>query len=157
VADKTASLVSTAARFGGMTAGVDASTVEILAEFGERIGIAFQLADDLLDVTSDSMRSGKLPGTDLREGVRTLPVLLALRSVDPADARLCELVSHPLTDEAQVAQALALLRAHPAVDEAHRIVLDRADRARETLRALPAGPARDALDAVAVALAVRDR
>ncbi len=157
VADKTASLVSTAARFGGMTAGVDAATVEILAEFGERIGVAFQLADDLLDVTSDAVRSGKLPGTDLREGVRTLPVLLALRSVDPADARLRELVSRPLTDEAQVAQALALLRAHPAVEEASRIVVDRADRARETLRALPAGPARDALDAVAVALAVRDR
>ncbi len=157
VSDKTASLVSTAARFGGMASGVDAATVALLAEFGERIGVAFQLADDLLDVTSDSVRSGKTPGTDLREGVPTLPVLLALRSVDPADARLRDLVSRPLSDDAEVAETLQLLRAHPAVEHAHRIVLDRADLARETLRSLPVGPARDALDAVAVALADRDR
>lgn len=157
VADKTASLVSTAARFGGMTAGVDAATVEVLAEFGERIGVAFQLADDLLDVTAESSRSGKTPGTDLREGVRTLPVLLALRSGDPADARLRDLLSRPLREDTEVAETLGLLRGHPAVDEAHGIVLDSADRARATLRELPEGPARDALDAVAVALAVRDR
>ncbi len=157
VSDKTASLVSTAARFGAMTAGADAAIVATLADFGERIGVAFQLADDLLDVTGSSLRSGKTPGTDLREGVRTLPVLLALRSGQPADARLRELLSQPLTSDDELAETLSLLRGHPAVEQAHQIVLDRTDRARQTLCALPAGPARNALDAVAVALAVRDR
>lgn len=157
VSDKTASLVSTAARFGAMTSGADEAIVATLTEFGERIGVAFQLADDLLDVTGESLRSGKTPGTDLREGVRTLPVLLALRSPAAGDARLRELLSHPLTTDDAVAETLGLLRVHPAVEQAHQIVLDRTDRARQTLRVLPDGPAREALDAVAVALAVRDR
>ena len=156
LSDKTASLVSTAARFGGMTSGASPAEVEVLAAFGEQIGVAFQLTDDLLDVTAESGRSGKVAGTDLREGVRTLPVLLALRSADPADARLRELLSGPVA-EPDVPEALALLRAHPAVAEAERAALARADAARELLVQLPAGPARDALDAVAVALAVRDR
>ena len=82
------------------------------------VGVAFQLSDDILDVTSDSDESGKTPGTDLREGVPTLPVLYALASTGPEDARLRELLAQALTDDAEHAEALALLRAHPAVDQA---------------------------------------
>ena len=88
VADKTASLIATSGRFGAMLSGAAESTVDVLARYGERIGVAFQLSDDLLDVASDSDESGKAPGTDLREGVPTLPVLHALRSTSPADERL---------------------------------------------------------------------
>ncbi len=68
LADKTGSLIATSARFGAMLAGADEATVDVLTRFGERFGVAFQLSDDLLDVLSESVDSGKTPGTDLREG-----------------------------------------------------------------------------------------
>ena len=74
LADKTGSLVATSARFGAGFAGVDASLVEALTAFGEEVGVAFQLSDDLLDIVSEGGASGKSPGTDLREGIATLPV-----------------------------------------------------------------------------------
>ncbi|MGI8696733.1 MAG: polyprenyl synthetase family protein [Mycobacteriales bacterium] len=147
--EKTASLIATAARFGGMAAGVDASTVDLLARYGSIVGMAFQLSDDLLDVTSDVGESGKTPGTDLREGVRTMPVLYALRSTEPAQERLRTLLAGPLDDDDRHAEALALLRASPAVAEASKTLASYAARAREVLGSLPAGPPRDALAAVA--------
>lgn len=72
---KTGSLVAVSGRFGALMAGADERTVDILTQYGERLGIAFQLADDVLDIASDSHESGKTPGTDLREGIPTLPVL----------------------------------------------------------------------------------
>ncbi len=146
LADKTGSLIATAGRFGAMMSGADEATVETLATFGERIGVAFQLADDLVDIGSERAQSGKTPGTDLREGIATLAVLYARSSQDPADARLRELTSGPIDDDAEHAEALSLLRAHPAMtrarDEAHRW----ADEARAALAPLPEGPAREALE-----------
>ncbi len=146
VADKTGSLIATSGRFGAMLSGADEHVVDILARFGERIGVAFQLADDLLDVESESVASGKTPGTDLREGVATLPVFHALRTTGPADARLRELLSRPLPDDAEHAEALELLRAHPAVESARAEVHRWADEARAVLSPLPAIPARAALE-----------
>ena len=145
LADKTGSLIGTSARFGAMLSGAGESITEIVARYGERIGVAFQLADDILDIASESTQSGKSPGTDLREGVRTLPVLLALRGTDPESARLRELLEGPLGDDDLHAEALELLRRHPALDEARRVTKQWADDARETLTALPAGPAKVAL------------
>jgi heptaprenyl diphosphate synthase len=155
VADKTGSLIATSGRFGAMLAGADEVTVDVLTRFGERIGVAFQLADDLLDVQSETSDSGKTPGTDLREGVRTLPVFHALRSTDPADARLRELLSRPLPDDAEHAEALALLRAHPAIEAAHEELRRWADDARSVLAPLPDLPAKAAL--VRLCEAVIDR
>jgi len=120
LADKTGVLIATAARYGAMFSGCPPETVEIMRRYGERLGIAFQLADDLLDISSLSGDSGKEPGTDLREGVATLPVLLARQSEDAADDRLKELIGagSDLRDDARHAEALGLLRAHPAMDEA---------------------------------------
>jgi heptaprenyl diphosphate synthase len=73
VADKTGSLIATSGRFGALLSGADERVVDVLTRFGERIGVAFQLSDDILDVASESSDSGKTPGTDLREGVATLP------------------------------------------------------------------------------------
>ncbi len=80
VADKTGSLIAASGRYGALMSGASPQHVDTLTEFGERIGVAFQLADDLVDITSESMQSGKTPGTDLREGIPTLAGLIALTS-----------------------------------------------------------------------------
>ena len=155
VEGKTGSLIATSARYGARFSGAPLAVEEALTAYGEKVGMAFQLSDDILDVASESDESGKTPGTDLREGVPTLPVLMAQRSTDPADTRLLELLAGDLTDDAMHAEALDLLRTHPAMDEARQYVLDRAREAQELLTALPDGPVRDALDAFAVLIATR--
>ena len=144
---KTASLISASARLGALVTGAPAGQVEVLARYGEVVGMAFQLSDDLIDVLSDTGQSGKTPGTDLREGIRTLPVLLVLASADrsPDSERLRGLLAGDLDDDERLAEALQLLRAHPAMDEAaahlHRCV----EQARAIVAELAPGPARDAL------------
>lgn len=146
VADKTGSLIAASGRYGALMSGASAEVVETMAEFGERIGVAFQLADDLVDITSESMQSGKTPGIDLREGIPTLAGLIASTSTDPTDARLQELLRRSIPDDAEHAEALALLRGHPALDEARAEARRWADRARSSLEPLPVGPARDVLE-----------
>ena len=85
----------------------------------------------------------------------TLPVLMARRSTSPQDARLLELLDSDLSDDAALAECLGLLRAHPALDEARAYVIGRAQEAKKLLTALPAGPARDALEAFADLVATR--
>jgi heptaprenyl diphosphate synthase len=155
VADKTGSLIATSAQFGATMARASDDVVVALTEFGERIGVAFQLSDDIIDIASDAGDSGKTPGTDLREGVPTLPVILARRSTDPADADLVRLLSGPITDEADVDRALAALRSHPAMDEARAVVQAEADAARALLDKLPDGSARVALNVICDTLATR--
>ncbi|WP_235737245.1 polyprenyl synthetase family protein [Nocardioides alcanivorans] len=155
VAGKTGSLIATSARYGARFGGATDEVEEALAEYGEMVGSAFQLSDDILDIASETDESGKTPGTDLREGVMTLPVLMALESSDDSDARLHELLRGDLADDALLAETLELLRTHPAMDRARRYVIDRATEAKARLAALPAGPVRDALEAFADAVAVR--
>jgi heptaprenyl diphosphate synthase len=148
VADKTASLISTAARFGGKFAGAEPAVVEALARFGETIGVAFQLSDDLLDIASDSAESGKTPGTDLREGVLTLPVLYARGSADAdaASVRLREILAGgAITDQDRLDEALALLRESVALKRARETVRWYAEQARAELAPIPEHPARRAL------------
>ena len=106
-------------------------------------------------MASESEESGKTPGTDLREGVPTLPVLMARASTDPADARLLELLDADLTDDALHAEALDLLRKHPAMREAQAYVVARAEEAKALLTVLPEGSVRSALEAFADVVAVR--
>ncbi|WP_370290529.1 polyprenyl synthetase family protein [Nocardioides sp.] len=159
VAGKTGSLIATSARYGALFSGAEPEVVAALTEYGELVGTAFQLSDDILDIASDSEESGKTPGTDLKEGVPTLPVLLARASTEPEHARLRELLDpaqHDLAaDAAAHAEALALLRAHPAMDEARAYVVQRAQEAKRLLQALPSGPVREALEAFADVVAVR--
>ncbi len=155
VAGKTGSLIATSARYGAMFGGASAEVVSALTEYGERVGVAFQLSDDILDIASESEESGKTPGTDLREGVPTLPVLFALRSADPADTRLLELLRGELTDDGLHAEALGLLRAHGAMAEARAYVAGEAAAAKELLAALPDGAVRTALEAFADVVADR--
>ncbi len=145
LAGKTGSLIALAGRMGAMTSGAPAHVADAVATYGEKFGVAFQLSDDLLDIASESAESGKTPGTDLREGIRTLPVLLALRGTDPAGARLRELLSGPLTDDDRHAEALGLLRTSPAMAEAREVLVSWAESARAELAALPPGTGTDAL------------
>jgi heptaprenyl diphosphate synthase len=131
-----------------MTAGAAPADVETVARFGEVFGTAFQLSDDLIDVLSDTEKSGKTPGTDLREGIRTLPVLLVLAGDEPGGDRLRELLQGDLTDDALLAEALTLLRAHPAMDAAQARLTVYVHEARSVADDLPAGPVREALHAL---------
>lgn len=155
VAGKTGSLIATSARYGARFGGATPEVEEALTAYGEIVGSAFQLSDDILDIASDSVESGKTPGTDLREGVPTLPVLMARAAGDPADARLVELLDGDLTDDERHAEALDLLRKHPALDEARAYVVSQAQQAKARLAVVPAGPVRDALEAFADLVAVR--
>jgi heptaprenyl diphosphate synthase len=155
VRGKTGSLIATSARYGARFSGAPAEVEDALTAYAERVGMAFQLSDDILDIASESAESGKTPGTDLREGVPTLPVLLARRSTAPEDARLLTLLDADLSDDSLHAEALDLLRKHPAMDEARARVLEIATEAQQLLGVLPAGPVREALDAFAVLIATR--
>lgn len=149
VREKTASLIATSGQFGAMFSGAPAGIAARIAPACAALGVAFQLADDILDVASESDQSGKTPGTDLREGVLTLPVLHALRSAGPGDARLVELISgSDLTDPALHAEALALLRVHPAMAMATDDLRRWTDLARKEILALPDVPARAAFEAL---------
>jgi heptaprenyl diphosphate synthase len=155
VAGKTGSLIATSARYGAMFGGAPPEVVEALTAYGEIVGTSFQLSDDILDIASESDESGKTPGTDLREGVPTLPVMLARTANRPADARLLELLSGPLTDDALHAEALELLRANPAMEEARTYVVGRTQEAKDLLGVLPQGPVRTALESFADIVANR--
>ena len=137
VADKTGSLISASARFGAMVSGAPDEIKETLTVFGEKIGVAFQLADDIIDIASDSHQSGKVPGTDLREGVPTLVTLNLLKSTRPEDRKLQKLVSAPIKDEATVADVLAQLRVHSALEESKEQLQQVARDARAALGPLP--------------------
>ena len=145
VADKTGSLIAASARYGGMISGAPADITDTVTVFGEKIGVAFQLADDVIDIASESNQSGKTPGTDLREGVPTLVTLNVMKSNDPADAELKCLLGGPIEDEPTVQQVLVALRNHRALDEAREQLHHIAKQARGALGPLPINDATGAL------------
>ena len=145
VADKTGSLISASARYGAMISGADLKIMDALTKFGEEIGIVFQLADDIIDIASDSKESGKTPGTDLREGVPTLVTLFILESDDPADSELKKILSAPITDEVIVQEVILKLRNHSALTSSRELVAKYGQSAQEHLKTLPDGAAKAAL------------
>ncbi len=162
LSDKTGSLIATSARFGGMFSGADEATLAVLVDYGERVGVAFQLADDVLDLVGDRADSGKTPGTDLREHVPTMPVLLLRRDVaagtaPPGSADLLAMLDSDLSDDSHLSEAVERLKEHPVTDEARSVALRWAADAVVALEPLPDLPATRALAAVAEALADRSR
>ncbi len=137
IADKTGSLFGTSIRFGALLSGAAPQIVEALTTFGEEIGLAFQLADDVIDIASQTNESGKTPGTDLREGVPTLVTLLVQKANRPEDQKLITSLAGPISDESEVAEVLNALRSHPALDEARTITLQYAENSRKLLSSLP--------------------
>ena len=145
VADKTGSLIAASARYGAMVSGAPAHIMETVTVFGEKIGVAFQLADDVIDIASESNQSGKTPGTDLREGVPTLVTLNVMKSTNSADRELQHLLSAPIDDESVVAEVLAQLRNHDALGQSREQLHQIAKEARLALGPLPICDATSAL------------
>jgi heptaprenyl diphosphate synthase len=145
VADKTGSLIAASARFGAMVSGAPTDIKETLTIFGEKVGIAFQLADDVIDIASESHQSGKTPGTDLREGVPTLVTLNVMKSTRSQDRELIKLLKAPIKDEKVVAQVLTTLRGHSALDESRSQLQGIARDARAALGPLPVNDVTGAL------------
>ena len=145
VHEKTACLIGAAGQFGAMFSGADEYQIQRLSRLGGIVGTVFQISDDIIDIDSDPDESGKLPGTDLREGVHTLPVLYALHDSGPEADRLRELLAGPIDDDARVAEALTLLRASAGMAKAKDTLARYAAQASEELAALPDGPGRQAL------------
>ena len=145
VADKTGSLIATSLRFGAMFAGCSKAEIETVTQFGEKIGVAFQLADDIIDIASDSLDSGKTPGTDLREGIPTLVTLNAMKSNDSRDASLKLALSAPIKSEEKVQWVIQELRNHKAMAESRLQLQTIAKEARAALGPLPISEASSAL------------
>jgi heptaprenyl diphosphate synthase len=154
VSDKTGSLIATSARFGAMLSGSDREIVETLTKFGEKIGIAFQLADDVIDISSDASQSGKVPGTDLREGIPTLVTLQIMSSKLEEDEELKLLLQSPIPEE-KIAEVLIKLRQHSALKDAKNYLHNLSREAKQLLKPLPAIPARSALEGLCDAVIER--
>ena len=154
VADKTGSLIATSARFGALLSGASMEVVETLTKFGEKIGVAFQVAVDLLDIASNETASGKTPGTDLKEGVPTLVTLFVMADNDPADKVLIEKLSKPISDQDLVG-VIQELRNHKALKRVQEYLSDVAKEANQLLVDLPNGPAKSALENLTFALVNR--
>lgn len=159
MSDKTASLIAAAGEYGTLFGEADQATQAILTEYGEKVGIAFQLADDVLDVTGASKKSGKVAGTDLRERVPTLPVLLLRQDAAAGDAeatRVVELIDGDLSSDEALAAAVSALAAQPATQRAWEVALDWSRDAVQTLAPLPEGTVKEALISFADAVVTRE-
>ncbi|MBW0089843.1 polyprenyl synthetase family protein [Pseudonocardia sp. KRD-184] len=145
IAQKTGSLIATAGRYGGMFSGCAPEQTESLHRFGAIVGAAFQISDDIIDIASASEDSGKTPGTDLREGVHTLPMLFAMQGSGADAERLRTLLAHPISADAEVDEALTLLRRGDGIARAREVLAAQAKDAQRELEQLPRCSAADAL------------
>jgi heptaprenyl diphosphate synthase len=132
LAEKTGSLIATAAQFGAEFSGAAAADILAMRKFGEAIGVAFQLADDIIDLTSETSDSGKTPGTDLLEGVPTLTTLLIQQANLPTDLSLIEKLGAPI-DSTELDSVLTQLRSHPALLEAKQVAISWAEVAKVSI------------------------
>lgn len=149
IREKTGVLIASAGYLGGLHSGALPEHTEALRRYGYAIGMVFQIVDDIIDIFSDSTQSGKTPGTDLREGVFTLPVLYALSESTPVGDRLRALLTGPLGNDEDVAEALSLLEQSTgrarALEDVHRYLAE----AEEELSKLPENDVTKALRALA--------
>ncbi|HSU46271.1 MAG TPA: polyprenyl synthetase family protein, partial [Arthrobacter sp.] len=159
ISDKTGSLVAASGQLGAIFAGVSEDIQQVLVQYGERVGVAFQLADDVIDVTGLKQVSGKSPGTDLREGVPTLPVLLLRRAAaagDASAAQVLALVDGDLATDEALAEAVGALRVHDVTAESWAIARQWAQDAVTALDPLPEGAVKTALASFATAVVSRE-
>jgi heptaprenyl diphosphate synthase len=151
---KTGVLIATSCRLGGMLSEASDDDVETLDAFGESLGMAFQLSDDIMDVTASQLELGKEPGVDMKEGVYTLPVLHALGESDERD-ELARLLAHGAPDGEMLDRALEIVRGGDGVEHARAAVTAEVERAVALAGRLPDGPASQALVQLARFLAAR--
>lgn len=151
---KTGALIATSCRLGALLSDADPEHIGVLEAYGEALGMAFQLSDDIMDVISTAAELGKEPGVDMKEGVYTLPVLLALREGTDRE-ELAALLSGGPPEGERLARALEIVRDPATLAEARTAAAAEVDRAQELARRLPEGVARTALLQLAEFLAVR--
>lgn len=137
ITEKTGVLIASAGYLGARHSGAPDELVDALHKLGGIIGIIFQIVDDMIDIFSDPDQSGKTPGTDLREGVFTLPVLFALREETTVGEELRGLLTGPLHDDNDVARALELLRASTGRERTMDVIRTYLQQAEEQLSKLP--------------------
>ncbi len=155
LADKTGSLIAASATLGAMLGNAPKQYLAALSEFGEKVGVAFQLIDDVIDI-SEAGPSGKTPGTDLRAGVPTMPVLLLRKKTDPASIELLGKIDGDLTSDEKLAEVVKQLREHAVADEALTEAIRWANEAITALDVLPDGQTKRALIHFAEAVIKRD-
>jgi heptaprenyl diphosphate synthase len=148
---KTASLFGTAARIGGIVAGLDRSTIDSLTEFGNAYGMVFQIVDDVLDLTATAERLGKPAGHDMEAGVYTLPVLRTLQNGRSNGDELRDLLGKPL-EAAERDKALAIVRSDEGIESSFATARRFVARAEAACEHLPDGAAAAALRAAPGAL-----
>lgn len=151
LADKTGSLIAASAHYGALFAGASQQAIDASVEYAEKVGVAFQIADDVIDLVSDAETTGKTPGTDLREGVATMPVLLlrdqrAHGTLDAQGEKILEALEGDLSEDAALEEVLAMLISHPVLEETRDMARQCARDAMAELRVLPDTAARRALE-----------
>ncbi|NLH99117.1 MAG: polyprenyl synthetase family protein [Chthonomonadales bacterium] len=155
---KTASFIEGCCRCGAIVAGADSDLERAVATYGLNVGMAFQLADDLLDYVGDPAVTGKPIGTDLREGRATLPFLYGLqRASNGHRERLLAAFASPALREASIAAVVRTLDNLGAFDHAREVARAHAETAKQALRGLERTVYRDALELLADYAAERDR
>lgn len=153
LAEKTGSLIAASARYGVNASGGAPDIAEAVADFGEKVGVAFQLADDVIDIMSDGDVTGKTPGTDLREGVETMPILLLKErkdagTIDAEGQEILDLLAGE-RDDAEVERSVQLLRGHGVMDDVRQLAHDWSEDAVASLEVIPDGEVKDGLIAFA--------
>lgn len=150
---KTAVLTATSCRLGGMVSDAPREHLDTLEAFGEALGMAFQLSDDIMDLTASAEELGKEPGVDLEEGVYTLPVLVALAGREGAE--LADLLRDAPPQGERRERALSIVRQPDVLGAARAAVSAEVARAVSLADRLPAGIANGALGDLARFLALR--
>lgn len=156
VRGKTAALFSAATEVGGEIAGGTAQQVQALHDYGDALGIAFQIADDILDYSGATAAIGKNVGDDFRERKLTLPVIRAVAAADAEERAFWQrTIERGEQREGDLDRALSIMARHGAIEGARRSALDWAGRARASLAPLPQGELRDCLAALADSMVAR--
>lgn len=152
LADKTGSLIAASARYGVVSSGASEELAEVLAQFGEKVGVAFQLADDVIDIMSDGATTGKTPGTDLREGVDTMPTLLLREqrsqgTIDALGTSILDRLDHEdLSSDEALADVVALLRHHSVIADTREMASAWMNKGIGYLDVVPDGEVKSALE-----------
>ncbi|MBP3222648.1 MAG: polyprenyl synthetase family protein [Actinomycetaceae bacterium] len=150
LSDKTGSLISAAARSGVICSGGTPEHAEAVGQWAERIGVAFQLSDDVIDIFASAETSGKTPGTDLREGVDTMPIIFLRQqaekgTIDEQGQEILDLLAGGLNTDADVEKVIALLRQHAVVQQTLDLAHQWVDEAESFLNALPDGDVKETM------------
>lgn len=147
---KTGALIAAATEAGAIIGGADEKTVDAMYEYGRKIGLAFQIQDDYLDVVSDEDALGKPIGSDIAKGKMTLMVVKALAETDDADKkRLIEILKEDNSSQENVDEAIAIFNKYGSIQYAHDLALANVDEAKQILEILPDSQAKQSLFALA--------